>query len=170
MGGRIAVGVSGSGSNLRALAARIDRGALDAEIALVFADRPCAALDWATEAGIDTALLEDLGARSQDSRAAADRSLTETLKALGVDAVVLAGFMRLVGPVLLRAFAGRVLNVHPSLLPVFHGAHGVRDALAAGAAVTGVTVHLVDESLDGGPIVLAEAIAVLEVDTEEALQ
>jgi phosphoribosylaminoimidazolecarboxamide formyltransferase/IMP cyclohydrolase len=169
MGGRIAVGVSGSGSNLRALAARIDRGALDAEIALVFADRPCTALDWATEAGIDTALIEDLGARSQDSRAAADRSLTETLKALGVDAVVLAGFMRLVGPVLLRAFAGRVLNVHPSLLPAFPGAHGVRDALAAGAAVTGVTVHLVDESLDGGPIVLAEAIAVLEVDTEETL-
>jgi len=72
MGGRIAVGVSGGGSNLRALAARIDRGALDAEIVLVFADRPCAALDWATEAGIDTALIEDLGAPIPDTRALAD--------------------------------------------------------------------------------------------------
>jgi len=169
MGGRIAVGVSGSGSNLRALAARIDRGALDASIALVFADRPCAALDWATEAGIDTALIEDLGARSLDTRALADWNLAETLKALGVDAVVLAGFMRLVGPIVLDAFAGRVLNVHPSLLPAFPGAHAVRDALAAGAAVTGVTVHLVDESLDGGAIVVAEATPVLGNDTEETL-
>ncbi|HYN48939.1 MAG TPA: phosphoribosylglycinamide formyltransferase, partial [Candidatus Nanopelagicales bacterium] len=169
MSGRIAVGVSGSGSNLRALAARIDRGALDAEIALVFADRPCTALDWATAAGIDTALIEDLGARDLESRAAADAVLTATARAAGVDAVVLAGFMRLVGPVLLDAFAWRVLNVHPSLLPAFPGAHAVRDALAAGAAVTGVTVHLVDESLDGGAIVLAEAVPVLAGDAEETL-
>ena len=169
MSGRIAVGVSGSGTNLRALTARIDRGALDAEIALVFADRPCAALGWASEAGIDTALIEDLGARSLDTRALADWNLTETLKALDVDAVVLAGFMRLLGPILLDAFPGRVLNVHPSLLPAFPGAHAVRDALAAGAAATGVTVHLVDASLDGGPIVLAEAVPVLAGDTEEAL-
>ena len=169
MGGRIAVGVSGGGSNLRALAARIDRGALDAEIVLVFADRPCAALDWATEAGIDTALIEDLGAPIPDTRALADARLSETLTALGVDAVVLAGFMRLVGPLLLGAFAGRVLNVHPSLLPAFPGAHAVRDALVAGAAVTGVTIHLVDETLDGGAIVLAEAMAILADDTEETL-
>jgi phosphoribosylaminoimidazolecarboxamide formyltransferase/IMP cyclohydrolase len=169
MGGRIAVGVSGSGSNLRALAARIDRGALDARIALVFADRPCTALAWATEAGIDTALIEDLGARSLDLRALADWNLTETLKALEVDAVVLAGFMRLVGSILLDAFPDRVLNVHPSLLPAFPGAHAVRDALAAGAAVTGVTVHLVDASLDGGPVVLAEAVPMLGDDTEETL-
>ena len=169
MGGRIAVGVSGSGSNLRALAARIERGALDAEIALVFADRPCAALDWATEAGIDTALIEDLGARSLDTRALADWNLTQTLNALGVDLVVLAGFMRLVGPILLFDFEGRVLNVHPSLLPAFPGAHAVRDALAAGAAVTGATVHLVDESLDGGAIVVAEAVPIFGDDTEETL-
>jgi phosphoribosylaminoimidazolecarboxamide formyltransferase/IMP cyclohydrolase len=169
MGRRIAIGVSGSGSNLRALAARVDRGALDSEIALVFSDRPCAALDWATEAGLDTALIEDLGARSLDTRAVADWNLTETLKALEVDAIVLAGFMRLVGPILLDAFEGRVLNVHPSLLPAFPGAHAVRDALAAGAAVTGITVHLVDASLDGGPIVLAEAVPVRAGDTEETL-
>ena len=169
MGGRIAVGVSGSGSNLRALAARVDRWALDATIALVFSDRPCAALDWATEAGLDTALVEDLGARNPDARALADRNLAETLKGLEVDVVVLAGFMRLVGPVLLDAFGGRVLNVHPSLLPAFPGAHAVRDALAAGAVVTGVTVHLVDASLDGGPVVLAEAVPILGDDTEATL-
>ena len=169
MGGRIAVGVSGSGSNLRALQARVARGALDATIALVFADRPCAALDWATEAGIDTALIEDLGARDADARALADERLAATLQAIGVEAVVLAGFMRLVGPVLLAAFPGRVLNVHPSLLPAFPGAHAIRDALAAGAAVTGVTVHLVDASLDGGPILLAEAVPVLPSDDEAFL-
>ena len=169
MGGRIAVGVSWSGSNLRALQARVARGALDATIALVFADRPCAALDWATEAGIDTALIEDLGARDADARALADERLAATLQAIGVEAVVLAGFMRLVGPVLLAAFPGRVLNVHPSLLPAFPGAHAIRDALAAGAAVTGVTVHLVDASLDGGPILLAEAVPVLPSDDEAFL-
>ncbi len=169
MGGQIAVGVSGSGSNLRALQARIDRGALDASIALVFADRPCTALEWATEAGLDSALVEDLAAREPADRAIGDALLVETLTALEVDAVVLAGFMRLVGPILLDAFPGRVLNVHPSLLPAFPGAHAVRDALAAGAAVTGVTVHLVDESLDGGPIVLAEAVPVLPGDSEPAL-
>ena len=169
MGGRIAVGVSGSDGSVRALAARIDRGALDAEIVLVFADRPCAALDWAIEAGLDTALIEDLGARSLDTRAVGDWNLTETLKALGVDAVVLAGFARPIGPILLFEFAGRVLSVHPSLLPAFPGVHAVRDALAAGAAVTGVTVHLVDETLHGGAIVLAEATAILADDTEETL-
>jgi phosphoribosylaminoimidazolecarboxamide formyltransferase/IMP cyclohydrolase len=166
---RIAVGVSGSGSNLRALQARIARDALPARIVLVFADRACPALDWAAEEGLDTALIEDLGARSLDLRALADWNLTETLKAIEVDAVVLAGFMRLVGPILLDAFPGRVLNVHPSLLPSFPGAHAVRDALAAGAAVTGVTVHLVDPTLDGGPIVLAEAVDVRPGDDEAAL-
>jgi len=169
MSRRIAVGVSGSGSNLRALQARIARGALPAEVALVFADRACPALDWATEAGIDTALVENLGARNPDSRALADWNLTEMLEAMEVDAVVLAGFMRLVGPILLDAYANRILNVHPSLLPSFPGAHAVRDALAAGAAVTGVTVHLVDASLDGGPIVLAEAVDVRPGDDEPTL-
>ncbi|HSW42185.1 MAG TPA: bifunctional phosphoribosylaminoimidazolecarboxamide formyltransferase/IMP cyclohydrolase, partial [Patescibacteria group bacterium] len=169
MGGQIAVAVSGSGSNLRALAARIERGALDAEIALVFADRPCVALTWAEEAGFETAMIPDLGGRDPEARAAADAVLAQTVAAAGTDAVVLAGFMRLVGPILLGAFPGRVLNVHPSLLPAFPGAHAVRDALAAGAAVTGVTVHVVDASLDGGPVVLAEAVPVLGDDTEETL-
>ncbi len=169
MAGRIAVGVSGSGSNLRALHARIERGALEAAIVLVFSDRPCAALAWAEEAGLDTALIADLGAPDHGARAIADETLAETLAALDLDAVVLAGFMRLVGAAVLDAFPGRVLNVHPSLLPAYPGAHAVRDALAAGAVVSGVTVHLVDESLDGGPIVLAEAVPVLAGDSEGSL-
>ena len=167
---RIAVGVSGRGSNLGALQARIARGALSATIALVFADRACPALDWAAEAGLETALLPGLAAREAVERAESDRALAATLTAVGTDAVVLAGFMRLVGPAVLAAFPGRILNVHPSLLPSFPGAHAVRDALAAGATVTGVTVHLVDASLDGGPIVLAEAVEVRPGDDEGALQ
>ncbi len=169
MTGRLAVGVSGSGSNLRALQARIERGALDAAIALVFADRPCPALDWAAEAGLETALLPGLGSREPADRAAADAALATTLEAVGVDLVVLAGYMRVLGPAALGAFAGRILNVHPSLLPAFTGAHAVRDALAHGVAVSGVTVHLVDETLDGGPIVLQEAVAVLPGDDEATL-
>ena len=159
MSGRIAVGASGSGSNLRALAAVAARGALGGEIVLVFADRPCPALDWAAEQGIDTVLVPG----------GDDATLAATLTAVEPDAVVLAGYLRLVGPAVLAAFGGRILNVHPSLLPAFPGLHGVRDALAAGVAVTGVTVHLVDVTLDGGPIVAQEAVPVLPGDDEDSL-
>ena len=154
MSGRIAVGVSGTGSNLRALHAAATRGELGGDIVLVFADRACPALDWAADEGIDTILVP-----SGD-----DATLAETLEAVAPDAVVLAGYLRLVGPAVLGAFEGRILNVHPSLLPAFPGLHAARDALAAGVAVTGVTVHLVDATLDGGPIVAQEAVDVLPDD------
>jgi phosphoribosylaminoimidazolecarboxamide formyltransferase/IMP cyclohydrolase len=157
--GRIAVGVSGTGSNLRALAAAAGRGELGGEIILVFADRPCGGLDWAEEQGIETILVPG----------GEDATLAETLVAVSPDVVVLAGYLRLIGPAVLAAFGGRILNVHPSLLPSFPGLHGAADALAAGVAVTGVTVHLVDATLDGGPIVAQEAVPVLPGDTEEAL-
>jgi phosphoribosylaminoimidazolecarboxamide formyltransferase / IMP cyclohydrolase len=157
--GRIAVGVSGAGSNLRALAAAAARGELGGEIVIVFADRACMALDWAAEHGIETALVP----------AGDDPILAATLTAVGVDTVVLAGYMRIVGPAVLAAFPGRILNTHPSLLPAFPGAHAVADALAHGAAVTGCTVHLVDATLDGGPIVAQEAVAVLPDDDATSL-
>jgi phosphoribosylaminoimidazolecarboxamide formyltransferase/IMP cyclohydrolase len=157
--GRIAVGVSGAGSNLRAMAAAIGRGELDASLVLVFADRPCAALDWAVEQGIDTALVPG----------GADEALAATLGAVAPDALILAGYMRLVGPAVLEAFSGRILNTHPSLLPAFPGAHAVADALAHGVTVSGCTVHLVDASLDGGPIVLQEAVPVLPDDDAASL-
>ncbi len=157
--GGIAVGVSGGGSNLRALVAAAARGELGAPIALVFADRACPALDWAAEQGIETALVPD----------GDDPTLAETLTAVAPAAVVLAGYLRIVGPRVLAAFDGRILNTHPSLLPAFPGAHAVRDALAHGVAVTGCTVHVVDATLDGGPIVAQEAVPLLPGDDEAAL-
>ncbi|HEX2626120.1 MAG TPA: bifunctional phosphoribosylaminoimidazolecarboxamide formyltransferase/IMP cyclohydrolase [Candidatus Limnocylindrales bacterium] len=166
---RVAVGVSGAGSNLRALAAAAGRGELGAAIGLVFADRPCPALDWAAEQGIDTALLPGLAAKDPAERGDADRALAETLTAAGIDVVALAGYMRIVGPAMLAAFDGRVLNTHPALLPSFPGAHAVRDALAHGVRVTGCTVHLVDATLDGGPILLQEAVPIAPGDDETTL-
>jgi phosphoribosylaminoimidazolecarboxamide formyltransferase / IMP cyclohydrolase len=166
---RIAVGVSGNGSNLRALHAAVVRGALDAQIVLVFADRQCPAIDWAVEQGIETVVVPAASAGDATARAEEDRLLAETLAAVGPEWVVLAGYMRIVGPAMLAAFPARILNLHPSLLPSFPGAHAVRDALAAGVKVTGATVHVVDESLDGGPIVLQDAVTIVEDDTEESL-
>ena len=157
--GRIAVGVSGAGSNLRALVAATARRGLDATVVLVFADRPCAALDWAVQQGIETALVPG----------GDDAIVAATLAAVGADTVVLAGYMRIVGPAVLGAFAGRILNTHPSLLPAFPGAHAVADALAHGVKVTGCTVHIVDATLDGGPILLQEAVTVLPGDDVKRL-
>ncbi len=159
MTGRVAVGVSGAGSNLQALQAAAVRGELGGEIVLVFADRACAALDWAAEQGLETALLPG----------GDDRALADTLVAAAPDAIVLAGYLRIVGPAVLDAFAGRILNTHPSLLPAFPGAHAVADALEHGSLVTGCTVHLVDETLDGGPIVAQEAVAILLDDDADTL-
>ncbi|MGZ6267779.1 MAG: bifunctional phosphoribosylaminoimidazolecarboxamide formyltransferase/IMP cyclohydrolase [Candidatus Limnocylindrales bacterium] len=175
MAHRIAVGVSGTGSNLQALHAAAARGAHDEpagaryEIALVFADRPCAALDWAVEQGIETLLVPAAPRGDDAARAEEDRLLAESVAAVAPELVVLAGYMRITGPAMLAAFPGRMLNLHPALLPAFPGAHGVRDALAAGVKVTGVTVHFVDSSLDGGPIVLQDSVPVLPGDTEETL-
>ncbi|HSS35380.1 MAG TPA: phosphoribosylglycinamide formyltransferase, partial [Patescibacteria group bacterium] len=167
--GRIAVGVSGAGSNLRALAAAADRAELGGSIVLVFADRPCAALDWATEQGIDTALVPTALTADATDRARADATLADAFEAASIELVVLAGYMRIVGPRVLAAFPGRVLNTHPSLLPAFPGGHAVRDALAHGVAVSGATVHLVDATLDGGPIVAQEAVPVVPGDDEATL-
>jgi phosphoribosylaminoimidazolecarboxamide formyltransferase/IMP cyclohydrolase len=154
MTGRIAVAVSGAGSNLRALHAAAARGELGGEIALVVADRSCLALDWAAEQGIDTVVVPG----------GADDALADALEGAQPDVVVLAGYMRVVGPRVLAAFGGRILNIHPSLLPAFPGSRAVRDALDHGAKVTGATVHLVDETLDGGPIVVQDAVPILDGD------
>jgi phosphoribosylglycinamide formyltransferase-1 len=104
-----------------------------------------------------------------DSREAHDLALEHLLEEEGIEFVVLAGYMRILGPNAVRAFANRILNVHPALLPSFPGAHAVRDALAWGVQVTGVTVHLVDEEVDHGPVVLQEAVPVLDDDDERSL-
>jgi phosphoribosylaminoimidazolecarboxamide formyltransferase/IMP cyclohydrolase len=163
---RIAVGVSGAGTNLRALRHAERRGLLGGSIGLVFADRPCAALGFAADEGLPSALV---ARDAHPDRAAWDTALAEALQTADIDWLVLAGFMRLLGPRTLAAFGGRILNVHPSLLPAYPGAQPVRDTLAGGARVTGVTVHLVDATLDGGPIVAQQAVPVLPTDDEGTL-
>ncbi len=165
-GARIAVGVSGQGSNLRALRAAERRGILGGSITTVFADRPCPGMDWATEQGIPVVYVPPSG---HPDRASWDMGVAAALQAADVDVVVLAGFLRILGPNTLRAFHGRIVNVHPSLLPSFPGLHAIDDALAARVAVTGVTVHLVDDTLDGGPIVAQEAVPVLPSDDRASL-
>jgi len=165
----LALGVllSGSGTNLQALIDAIDAGRLDARIAVVVSNRADAhGVTRAAKAGLATVVL-----RHGDfaSREAYDRALVTELRGRGVELVVLAGFMRLVTSVLLGAFPGRVLNIHPALLPAFPGLHAERQALAHGATMSGVTVHFVDEETDHGPILLQIAVPILPDDTEETL-
>jgi len=164
--GRIAVAVSGQGSNLKALASSERRGGLGGQIVLVVADRDCPALEFAEKQGIATAVVKPA---DHPDRAAWDAALTLAVAAAHPDLLVLAGFMRVLGPETLARFKGRILNVHPALLPAFPGRDSIREALDAGVRVTGVTVHFVDETLDGGPIVAQEAVPVLPADTLESL-
>jgi phosphoribosylglycinamide formyltransferase-1 len=165
MGERVAVLVSGSGTNLQAL---IDEPTLRPHLELVLADRSgIRALDRAEAAGIATVVVDPAGSTSRDDF---DRAVLDTLQEHGIDVVVSAGYMRLLGKPVLDAFGGRVLNVHPALLPSFPGTHAVRDALEHGVRVTGVTVHLVDEGTDTGPIVLQEAVEVRPDDDWDSLE
>jgi phosphoribosylglycinamide formyltransferase-1 len=168
-GRALAVGVlaSGRGSNLQAILDAIAAGRCPARVAVVVSDRKdAAALDRARAAGVPARHL-DPGAHPD--RAAFDRAVAEVLEAHGVELVCLAGYLRLLSPAFVAAFRGRILNVHPALLPAFPGLHAQRQALAHGVRVTGVTVHFVDEGLDTGPIVLQAAVAVADDDTEATL-
>lgn len=163
----IAVLASGSGTNLEAIAQAIEEGGIPARIAIVISDNPDAfALERAGRRGIPTKVIE-LG--DYPDRPAFDRAIRDALRQAGVDLVVLAGYMKLVGPEILEAFSGRIMNIHPALLPSFPGEHGVSDALQHGVKVSGVTVHFVDEGLDTGPIIVQEAVPVEENDDEESL-
>ncbi|MBF0254347.1 MAG: phosphoribosylglycinamide formyltransferase [Candidatus Omnitrophica bacterium] len=164
---RLAVFCSGSGSNFEALAKAGRRGRLGTRIVVMVCDRPDAfAVVRANRYGIPAALLEP---KAFGSREAHERAIVEMLKKFRVDLVALAGYMRIVGAQILRAYPGKILNIHPSLLPSFKGAHAVRDALEYGVKITGVSVHLATEELDGGPVILQEAVRVLPADTEESL-
>jgi phosphoribosylglycinamide formyltransferase 1 len=165
MGERIAVLVSGSGTNLQAL---LDHPVCGPRIALVLSDRPdVKALERADAHGVGSVVLEP---KNFDGREVFDRAVADLLLERGIDVVVTAGYMRLLGPAVLEAYDGRWLNVHPSLLPAFPGMHGVADALAYGVKVTGVTVFLVDEGVDTGPVVLQEAIEVRDDDDWGSLE
>ena len=165
---RLAVLVSGSGSNLQALLDAIDADpAFEGEVVVVGADRPDAGgLERARTARVPAVAVAP---GDHADRPAWEASLVDALQAHRPDAVVLAGFMRLVSGDFLRRWPGRVINTHPSLLPAFRGAHAVRDALAWGVKLTGCTVHLVDEEVDHGPIVAQQAVPVHDTDDEDTL-
>lgn len=164
---KIGVLLSGSGTNLQAIIDQIDAG-LPVEIVKVISSRPDAyGIERAKAAGIPVrALNRDIYA----DRAAADQLIADELQAAGAEYVVMAGYMRMVTPVMLNAFPDRVVNLHPALLPSFKGAHGISDAFDAGVKVTGVTVHFANEEYDKGPIIAQEPVVIAEDDTLDTLE
>ncbi len=165
--GRLAILISGRGSNLQAFIDARDSGALPCDIALVVSNNPDAAgLVRASEAGISTACVNH---RDYASREAFDAALANTVAAAEPDLVILAGFMRILTPAFLAPFAGRLLNVHPSLLPKYPGLDTHQRAIDAGDTEAGVTVHFVTPELDGGPPVVQARVPVTSGDTAETL-
>jgi phosphoribosylglycinamide formyltransferase-1 len=165
---RLVVLVSGSGTNLQALLDAIDSDpSYGATIVAVGADREgIAGLERAERAGLPTFVVR---VRDHADRAAWDLALTEATRRYEPDLVVSAGFMKIVGKEFLAVYGGRFVNTHPALLPSFPGAHGVRDALAYGAKLTGCTVHFVDDGVDTGPVIAQSAVEIRPDDTEDAL-
>ena len=163
---RLGILISGRGSNFEAIAGRVASGALDAEIAVVISNRTDAK-------GLDTARARNLNAVCLPSkgldREIYDQMLIEELERNRVELVCLAGFMRLLSTRFVRAFPGRIVNIHPSLLPAFPGLDAQHQAIVHGVKVAGATVHFVDEELDAGPIILQAAVPVLDKDDTQTL-
>jgi phosphoribosylglycinamide formyltransferase 1 len=164
---RIGVLLSGRGSNFEALAESVRAGRIpNAEIAIVISHREGApGIERAADHGIEGRVIPSKGLE----REAYDRQVVAALREKQVDLVCLAGYMRLLSPYFIEAFHGRILNIHPSLLPAFPGLEAQRQALDHGVKIAGCTVHFVDENLDAGPIVLQSAVPVRDDDTEETL-
>lgn len=163
----LAILISGRGSNMQAFVDACASGQLDASISVVISNKPDAAgLQRAADAGIATCCVDH---REYDSREAFDQALVNRLANYPVDLVILAGFMRILTPVFITAFSGRLLNIHPSLLPLYPGLHTHQRALEAGDEEAGVTVHFVTRELDGGPPVLQARVPIIPGDTEQSL-
>lgn len=164
---RIAVLISGAGSNLQAILDAIAEGALPAELALVLSNRADAGgLQRARRAGVPTAVVDH---RDYEGREAFDAALIERLDATGVDTVALAGFMRILTPDFVRHYQGRLINIHPSLLPKYRGLHTHARALEAGDREHGCSLHFVTEELDGGPLIAQASLPIAENDTAATL-
>lgn len=169
MAKKISLGVlaSGSGTNLQSIIDNCKAGKIDAEVRVVISDKSGAfALERGKKAGIPTALHR---IKDYSSKEAFETAIVETLKSYDVDLVCLAGFMRIISPTLLKSFSGRIINIHPALLPSFPGLHAQKQAFDYGVKVSGCTVHFVDEGTDTGPIIIQTAVPVMEGDTEESL-
>ena len=164
---RTAILASGRGSNLQALIKACESGSLNIEIVAVGSDQAgTVALERAKEAGIPTRVFQ---VRDYPHRQAQEEDLLIWMRGKRVELLLLAGYMRVLGPQFIRQANFPVMNIHPSLLPAFPGLHAQRQALEYGVKVSGCTVHFVDEGLDSGPIILQEAVPVLPGDTEESL-
>ncbi len=163
---KIAILASGRGSNFIAIADAIGAGKIDGEIVLLFSNKPnAAAVATARERGISVEVLEpkDIPRENYDAK------IIKILKAHGVGLVLLAGYMKIVGPAIIQAFPNRIMNIHPSLLPAFPGLDAQKQAIEYGAKVSGCTVHFVDEEVDTGPVIMQTAVPVHNDDTEETL-
>lgn len=164
---RVAVLISGRGSNMQAIVEAARRPDYPAEIALVISNRPEAAgLAWAKAQGLPTLALDH---KHYESREHFEGQLQSTLELSKIDLVALAGFMRLMTASFVERWRGRMINIHPSLLPAFKGLHTHEQALAAGVRISGCTVHFVSPEMDGGPIIAQAAVPVLEADTADTL-
>lgn len=163
----IAVLISGSGSNLQAIIDASERGEIPCRVGIVVSNKPDAyGLTRAKNHGIPTAVV---GHRDFPTREAFDARLVEIVRGSGADLVCLAGFMRVLTPVFVRAFPDRILNIHPALLPAFPGTHGPGQALAYGVRFSGCSVHFLDEGVDTGPLVVQAVVPVYDDDTEDTL-
>lgn len=158
---------SGRGTNLQSILASVDNGQIPAPVGVVLTDKPDAkALERAEKAGIPHFCVNH---KNFADKQAFEKALVEKLREHGVTLVILAGFMRILSPYFVHEFPGRILNIHPSLLPSFGGAHAHRDVLAYGVKVSGCTIHFVDEGMDSGPIILQTAVPVMDRDDEDTL-
>jgi phosphoribosylglycinamide formyltransferase 1 len=163
----IAVLVSGSGSNLQAIIDASERGDIPCRVALVVSNKADAyGLTRAKKHNIPTAVINH---KDFPTREAFDVNLVEVVKGSGAELVCLAGFMRVLTPVFLRAFPNRIINIHPALLPSFPGTHGPKQALEYGVKFSGCTVHFVDEGVDTGPVIVQAVVPVFDDDTEDTL-
>lgn len=162
---RLAVFASGSGSNYEAIAAACADGRIKAEVALLVCDKPGAfVLERAKKFGTPTFVFNP---RAYACKADFEKEIADRMDAMGIDLVCLAGYMRIIGEELLGRYGGRIINIHPSLLPAFKGAHAVEQAVEYGVKVYGITIHWVDESLDGGRIIAQRAFDYDGNDPEE---
>lgn len=165
---RLGILVSGNGTNLQAVLDAIEQKKIPAEVAVVISNKAEAtALERARNKGVVTRVVSH---GDFPSREAFEEKLISELESAKADLVVLAGFMRVLSPLFVRRFAGRILNIHPALLPSFPGTHAMTEAWDYGVRVTGVTVHFVDEGTDTGPIILQEPVTVSQKETLESLE
>jgi phosphoribosylglycinamide formyltransferase 1 len=164
---KLGILISGNGSNLQSIIDHIEKGSLKAVIKIVISNNPDAyGITRAKKHGIPVVVLKNGDFKNKEEF---DLELIRNLESKCVDLVILAGFMRIISPIILKAFPQKIMNIHPALLPSFPGIHGQKQALEYGVKISGCTVHFVDEGVDTGPIILQSAVQVFDDDTEETL-